>query len=205
MSIFAQVTLLASSGNTADYQVNGFAADTVGAVTADYDDWALAMKGFYDDVNVLGGLRGTAQNAHLVKFYDIFGTAPNYPIYETTFNLASAPGAIDLPPEVALAVSYKNTINNAVPRARRRGRIYISGWTEGGNTTGRPTSTIYQNLAQYYADYVAAVNAIGPFDAGVWSRVDQVVYPIDEVWCDNEWDTQRRRGQEATVRYSISV
>jgi len=203
---FAQVTLLTASGNSADYQVNGYAIDGPGSpATADLDSWAVAIKDFYDDVNILGGLRGITQNAHLVKFYDILGTPPNYPIYETTFNLASSPGAIDLPEEVALCVSYKNTVLNSVPRARRRGRIYLSGWTEGANAAGRPSSAAYQGVADAYATYVAAVNGISTFEAGVWSRTDATVYPIDEVWSDNEWDTQRRRGSLPTVRYSLSV
>lgn len=205
MTLFAQVTLLAASGNTEDNQVNGFAAD--GAVTgaSDFDDWRTALKTFYDTVYGLGGLRGIAQNNHIVKFYDITLPPPNYPIAERTFNLASAPAAIDMPLEVALCVSYKNTVNNAVPRPRRRGRIYISGWTEGANLVGRPGTTQYQGLANAYADYVADLNVIGTLEAGVWSRVDQIVYPIDEVWCDNEWDVQRRRGGKPTTRQTVSV
>lgn len=204
--IFAQVTLLALSGDTADNQVNGFAiTEDGGPSEAELDSWAVAIKTFYEGVKAVGGMKGLAQNSHLVKFYDILGAAPNYPIYETTFNFTAAPSAIDLPLEVSLAVSYRNTVLNSVPRARRRGRIYLSGMGEGQNTTGRPISTLYEGCATAYADYVADVNAIGTFEAGVWSRTDQVVYPIDEVWCDNEWDTQRRRGSKATTRFSVSV
>lgn len=205
MTLFAQVTLLPVSGNGADVNVNGFAADAVGITEPDLDDWAVAIKDFYDDAYAAGGMRGIATNNHVVKFYDITLPQPNYPIYETTFNLATGGSGVDLPMELALCVSYKNTVNNAVPRARRRGRIYISGWTESVNTNGRPTSGAYQGLADGYATYVAAVNAITSLDAGVWSRADNVVYPIDEVWCDNEWDTVRRRGTLPTVRYSVSV
>lgn len=204
--IFAQVTLQAASGDTADNQVNGFAITEGGTpATADLDTWAVAIKDFYEAVKAVGGMKALAQNNHLVKFYDILGTAPNYPIYETTFNFATAPSAIDLPLEVSLCVSYRNTVLNSVPRARRRGRIYLSGFGEGQNMTGRPISSLYQGCADAYAAYVADVNAIATFEAGVWSRTDQVVYPIDECWTDDEWDTQRRRGTKATARYTVSV
>ena len=203
---FAQVTLISASADTADNQVNGFAVEATTTPTfANLDSWTTAIKDFYDDVKFVDGCRGLTQNNHIVKFYDILGTAPNYPLYETTFNFDGALGTVDMPQEVALCVSYKNTVANSVPRARRRGRIYLSGWAETANTTGRPTATVYQGLANAYATYVAAVNAISDFEAGVWSRTNGVVYPIDEVWCDNEWDTVRRRGGKATTRFSVSV
>jgi hypothetical protein len=203
---FAQVTLLAASGNGADNQVNGFAFEEVGTPdTAEMDTYTVAVKDFYDDILTINGCAGLMTNGHIVKFYDILGTAPNYPIYETTFNMASAPPAIDMPLEVALAVSYKNTVANSVPRGRRRGRIYISGWAESMNTAGRPISTAFNGLADAYKVFADTVNTIGTFEAGVWSRANGVVYPIQEIFCDNEWDTVRRRGGEATSRYEVSV
>lgn len=205
-SVFAQVTLLAASGNSADNQVNGFAlSSAIGTNDAGMDSWAVAIKNFYDSARLADGCRGLAQNNHLVKFYDIPGSTPNYPFYETTFNFATAPATVDMPLEVALCVSYRNTVLNSVPRARRRGRIYISGWAESANTAGRPVSTAYQGLADAYADYVLETNSIDDYEAGIWSRTDGVVYPIDEVWADNEWDTVRRRGGVATTRYTLTV
>lgn len=205
MSLYAQVTLLTAGTDPADNQSNGFAADAQGITTTDLDDWLTAIKDFYDDVLSVGALRSLAQNGHIVKIYDVTLPAPNYPIYENTFNLGGAVGDIDMPLEVSLAISYKNTINNNVPRARRRGRIFISGWAETQNLNGRPAAGTPNGLATAYATYVAAVNAIGSLDAGVWSRTDNVVYPIDEVWVDDEWDTVRRRGRKATSRVTISV
>jgi hypothetical protein len=203
---FAQVTLLAKSGDPADNQVNGFAFEETGAPTfGEMDTYTTAIKDFYDDVQTVNGANGLETSGHLVKFYDILGAAPNYPIYETTWSFAAATLAVDLPLEVALAVSYKNTVNNTVPRARRRGRIYISGWTESVNSTGRPSSIAYEGLADAYKTFADTVNTIGTMEAGVWSRRDGVVYPIQEIWCDNEWDTQRRRGTRPTVRYGVDV
>jgi len=162
---FAQVTLLAKSGDAADNQVNGFAFEDVGAPTfAEMDTYTTAIKDFYDDVQIVNGANGLETSGHIVKFYDILGTAPNYPIYETTWSFAAATLAVDLPLEVALAVSYKNTVNNTVPRARRRGRIYISGWTESVNSSGRPSSIAYEGLADAYKTLADTVNTIGTME-----------------------------------------
>ena len=205
MTHLAQVTLISASADSADNQSNGFYVSDSGILPAEFDAWAVALKTFYDTCYSAGALRGMVQSNHLVKFYDVSGAPPNYPVYETTFNLASAPAATDLPQEVALAVSYKNNSNNSVLRARRRGRIYISGWTETANTAGRPTSTAATFLAQGYKDYCDDVNVIGSLTAVIYSRVQDITNEVEEVWCDNEWDTQRRRGGVATTRYTYSV
>jgi hypothetical protein len=203
---YAQVTLISASGNSEDNQSNIFAVASPASVSAAAaDDWRDAIKQFYDSCYANGALRGMAQNNHLIKFYEIPGITPNYPVEERTFNLGVAPAAIDQPMELALCVSYKNVSLNSVPRARRRGRIYISGWSETVNVSGRPQTSIYEQLADDYADYALAVNLIPDFTAGVWSRVDEEVYPIEDVWCDNEWDVQRRRGGKATARYTVGI
>lgn len=204
--VYAQVTLLAASGNSEDNLSNIFAAESPGSVDATKGNaWRDAIKQFYEDVKAVGGMKGLAQSNHIIKYYEVPGGTPNYPVYENTFSFAAAPSAIDLPMEVSLCVSYANTTNNAVPRARRRGRIYLSGFGEGQNTAGRPISSLYQGVATAYADYALAVDAITDLEAGVWSRVDGEIYEIDTVWCDDEWDTQRRRGGKATTRYSVGI
>ena len=158
-----------------------------------------------EGVKAGGGMRGLAQNNHIVKFYEVGGGPPNYPVYETSFNFTAAPNAVDLPPEVALCVSYKNNTNNSVLRARRRGRIYLSGWGEASNTDGRPTSTAIDALVAAYRDYCDDVNVIGTLSAVIYSRVQDITNNVEEVWVDNAWDTQRRRGVSATSRTSLTV
>lgn len=198
---FAQVNLLSATGNTEDTQINGFACGTIPDLTSTYaTNWNIAISAFYEAVRAAGGLRGMAQGPHLIKFYDIEGSAPNYPIFERTFNLASAPGAIELPQEVALCISYSNEAAVTVPRARRRGRIYISGWSEAVNDAGRPTTTLTNALRTAFGNYVVAFNGYGDLSAGIWSRTNGQVYPIETAWVDNEWDTMRSRGGKSTAR-----
>lgn len=202
--MYAQVTLLTDSVDPADYQSNGFAVQGDTASTTDLDTWAGAIKDFYDNVLFIGGCLGLAQNNHIVKFYTIGAGPPNYPVYETTFNFDTNPGDIQMPMEVALCISYSNTTENTVPRARRRGRIYLSGWSESFNDAGRPVEANLSTLVGYYATYAGDVNAISGLTAGIWSRVNDVVYQIDTAWVDNEWDTQRRRGGKASERQTVT-
>lgn len=203
MSYFAQATLVSQTGNTEDVQVNGFAAGQIGSLDlALAEDWRDLIAAFYDDCKAAGALRGMAATGHYVKFYEIGAGPPNYPLFELPFTQLTAAAAIDLPQEVALCVSYQNLNATTVPRARRRGRIYISGWTEASNTSGRPTTAVTTNLLTAFTDYVTAFNALGTLSAGVWSRTNGTVYEIEAAHVDNEWDTMRSRGGKATSRNS---
>ncbi len=203
---YATAALVASSGVTRDVNINTFAVAVDGAISSGQAaDWADAIVGFYNELRADLMLKGRAQNDHLVKVLAADGSVPNYPLYEYPFNLSGAPGAVEMPPEVTLCVSYANTTEAGVPRARRRGRIYISGFGETANTVGRPDSGYCTNLRDAYKTYADAVNAISGLTAGVWSRVGATVYPIDLVWVDNEWDTMRSRGGRSTARYEATV
>lgn len=205
MTLYAQTTLLTDSLDPADYQSNGFAVQGGTTAEADLDDWADAIRVFYNNVLFIGGMLGIQQNNHVIKFYEIGNPAPNYPVYQTTFNLSSNPGDIQMPMEVALCISYANTTVNTVPRARRRGRIYLSGWSEAFNDAGRPVEANLSTLVGYYKTYADTVNAIPSFSAGIWSRADDFVYAIDTAWVDNEWDIQRRRGGKPTERQTVTI
>lgn len=198
---FAQVTLLSATGNTRDNQVNGFAAGQIGTLDATLaTSWTNVIKAFYDAVRSGNALRGMAASNHLVKFYDINGTLPNYPLFERTFNLTAAPGAVEMPQEVALCIGYKNLSATTVPRGRRRGRIYISGWSESANDAGRPISANVTSTLDAFSTYVSSFNALGTLDASIWSRSNATTYPIETAFVDNEWDTMRSRGGRATSR-----
>lgn len=197
----AQVTLLSATGAAEDNQSNTFAAGQIATLDAAYaNSWTTVIKDFYDDVVTTGGLKGMSQNNHLIKFYDIEAAAPNYPLFERNFNLASAPFAVDLPQEVALCISYSNVQAVTIARGRRRGRLYISGWGESTNTAGQPTDGTCDALLGNFEDYVVAFNAIGTLNASIWSRTGNTTYPIEEAHVDNAWDTQRRRGTKSDYR-----
>jgi hypothetical protein len=201
-----QVSLAAQSGETADTQVNTFAFISAGGLdSGSAGAYTDIIKAFYDALRGLGGLKGVAQNGHVVKYYNAVTTTPNYPLFTNGFNLTVAPGAIDLPLEVSLCVSFANDSETTVSPRRRRGRIYVSGWGEVDNTAGRPISGTYVGLADAYRDYAEAVNGLAGAAAAIWSRTTGELYQIERVWCDNEWDTMRSRGGKSTARETYMI
>jgi len=203
---YAQATLAAQTGETADSNVNIFAFEGPAVFTPTEGTFIKdGILAFYTAVRTAGGIKGMAQNGHTVKIYAASTTPPNYPIDESSFNLPSPPGAIEMPLEVALCVSYACDSATIVPRARRRGRIYISGWGETDNTAGRPVSTAYGGLVTAYEAWCDYVNADADFTASIWSRTNNSLYPIERVWADNEWDTQRSRGGKSTARTTVTI
>lgn len=110
-----------------------------------------------------------------------------------------------MPPEVALCVSYANVLATTIPRARRRGRLYVSGWTEVSNDAGRP-AVGYPGLAlTAFTNYVNAFNALGTLKASIWSRTNNTTYDIQSAYVNDEWDTQRHRGLKPTLRVSWTL
>ena len=198
---FAQVALAAQTGETADVNVNTFAFIGPDVFTPTEGNFVnVTIKAFYDEIRSAGMLAGRAQAGHSVKIYAATTATPNYPIDESSFNLTSAPVALDLPAEVTLCVSFANDSAVVVPRARRRGRIYIGGHIETLNSVGRPTGPLTVALADAYENYVDAINSDTDFAASIWSRANASLYPIERVWVDNEWDTMRSRGGKSTAR-----
>lgn len=203
---YATANLAASSGETADTWVNTFAVLSGPDLSQSMvDAWSAALATFYNTIKAGGSMYGRTQSGHVFKFLRAVSGSPNYPLFEESFAFTSAVPAIDLPVEVSLCISYMNDSQVSLSRASRRGRIYISGFPETGNTSGRPTSALQELLADAYLAYVEDVNAISGLDAGVWSRTLGLVLPIDRIWVDNEWDTMRSRGTRSTDRYTVLV
>lgn len=203
---YAQAILAAQTGETADANVNTFAFIGPAVFTPTEGQFITdSIEAFYEACIAIGALRGRTQAGHVVKIYAATTAAPNYPIDENGFAFAGVPNPADLPLEVQLCASYANDSATIVPRARRRGRIYIGGWGEASNGVARPSTTAYEGLAAAYATYCDTINAEADFTAAVWSRSNSSLYAIERVWCDDEWDTMRSRGGKSTIRETVVV
>lgn len=200
VTIRAQVILHTVDATPANYVTNSFAftgtdpVPVLGGITT-------ALKDFYDDITASFLSNDIAQNGHEIKYYDLPGPVPNYPIEEDVWNLAADPSGPQLPQEVALCLSFQGARTPGFPQNRRRGRVYIGPLGTGANTNGRPTSGFVTQLATAAATLKANIIALaGDTVWSVWSTVDQAGVPIDNGWVDNVWDTQRRRGLVETSR-----
>lgn len=158
-----------------------------------------------------------AADACKVRFYDITthldGSHAGPPVAESTFTLGASSGASALPDEVAIALSFHAYLfsipefdGSIRPRARRRGRIYLGPL----NTTPIAVDSTSHNvfvsgptITNLNAQAAALANALASGTTsywGVWSKKDAAVRAVVGGWCDNRFDSQRRRMPDATTR-----
>nr|CRY96775.1 hypothetical protein [uncultured prokaryote] len=143
-------------------------------------------------------------NGMTIKFYDMADPSPRSPINTTVQNLGALSGtAVNLPKEVAVAISYQSTRVSGVNQASRRGRIY-HGPLNGNVMSGSSTTNDFIDTS-----YIAALKGAGSYlrsvgdsacNWSVYSKKLATPYQIVNGWVDNAFDSQRRRGQDPTTR-----
>jgi len=203
-TIRAQVILHTDDNTPANYVTNSLAFFSPGTF-ADFTGLTSCIKDFYDDIPATYWSSELQQNGHEIKYYDLPGTPPNYPVEEDVWNMASAPGGSPLPQECAVCLSFQGARTPGFPQARRRGRIYIGTLGTAANTSGRPTAALVSALATAAATFKSNVGALADtIDWAVWSVVDQSPVIVDNGWVDNVFDTQRRRGLLETSRTTFA-
>lgn len=134
----------------------------------------------------------------------------------------------NLPNEVAVCVSYQGTPAPGFEQSRRRGRIYVGPLNNGAKSEGadgpRPSATFRTIAGEAYSRLTADIDPNA--EAVVYSRpfagraaVERVDRPdlpalaprpavtvgIDQIWVDDEFDTQRRRGLRRTGRTLVTA
>lgn len=122
---------------------------------------------------------------------------------EVPWTLGSAESSVSsLPLEVAMCVSYSGHPDGGfLPKGRRRGRIFVGPLTVtamAGGTDPSIATTIRNETAAAAAALASSADETAAWV--VWSRAANAVTGISEGYIDNEFDTQRRRGNDATAR-----
>lgn len=142
-----------------------------------------------------------AATGHLFRIYDLADPEPRAPVHDSTWDFSSTPTGESLPSEIALCISFKADPESGVEPARRRGRLYFGPLDVNGNSDNRPTGFGLQGLVDAFVDFQEDLD-LNSVQFGVWSRVDSTFYRTPNVWTDNAWDVQRRRGTAATERFT---
>lgn len=148
------------------------------------------------------------------KLYDMRDAEPRVP--EFTFPIVISRVAIDglVPNEVALVLSFQADAVSGLIQARRRGRVYIGPICSTSNlidTVGecRPTTAFLNDVASAASALATplALAGTGSMSWAVYSPTTDATQSIDDAfndvtngWIDNSFDTQRRRGRDATAR-----
>lgn len=200
----AQVILHTTDNIPENFVTNSFAFSS-SDIFPDIAAIVNAFRTFYQGIGAANLSVALAQNGHEVKFYDLPGPVPNYPISEQTWNMTAAPSGSALPAEVALCLSFQGARTPGFPQARRRGRVYIGPLALVTNTAGRPTAAFITAMTAAATTFKATITAL-PSDTqwAVWSGVDVAAVPVANGWVDNAFDTQRRRGVIPTTKTTFS-
>jgi hypothetical protein len=109
-----------------------------------------------------------------------------------------------VPQEIALCLSYYATSNIK----RSRGRLYLpASWLLKHLSTvtvdNRPDGAT-RNAALTFAASVLTANEASGWQWHLHSKADSAFKRVTNVYVDDEWDTQRRRGQKPTTRSSAT-
>lgn len=135
-----------------------------------------------------------------IKAYHLTDPKPRSPVYEAT-------GAVNLntdealPTEVALVMSFQAEPVSGENQKRKRNRIYLGPFGQqilGSTLTVDGTvveSILFAGKALYEASEASA-----NWHWNVYSPTDDEAYEVYNGWCDNGYDTQRRRGTRSTAR-----
>lgn len=226
--IEAMVVLAKTSGLPEDAVQNTFHFEWPGAppISVDFDNLRDDIEGFYNSVglgNVMGYGLSRAANANLIKFYTlpaVPGPSGSPTATRTWTLVAATPGGSSLPDEVAMCMSFRGSYTGLVeeeadgdrPRSRTRNRVFLGPWTTFVETLGTSAVGDQRVNAATRATIVAAAAAqlgAAAFADGwiwqTWSRTDWDGDEVEEVWVDDAFDTQRRRGVAPSTRSSAVV
>lgn len=140
----------------------------------------------------------------------------------------------DLPPEVAICLSFRGAASSGANPRRRRGRVYLGPWQTSSSTDyhdvlaaditlilGSATTALADTNDELewcvYSPYTHHNVPVGRninekdedgnpvFPEGDAADLAQSFTVVTHYWCDNAFDTQRRRGVKATSRTTVAV
>lgn len=139
-----------------------------------------------------------------IRAYNMDEPEPRPPVYESSRVFPSLSSGDALPTEVALVMSYHAQLVAGVPAARLRGRVYLGPFSESVNTAGMPSTGLMPVIAAAGRDLIQASNASVSWDWVQHSPTTGNSSLVVGGWCDNAWDTQRRRGRATTSRTTFT-
>jgi hypothetical protein len=170
--------------------------------------WSQSMS------NAVGGLTAS------FWYLPLAGPGPiGAPVYISSFTYSPLLSGGSWPSEVAITLSLEGNLSGipehgtggARPASRRRNRKYLGPLSA---VTSQPHPDTLepeispgfrtQILDTYKLHLVDNMAGLG-WHAEIFSRKDWTTHPVENAWVDNAYDTQRRRGHDATTRTQLPV
>lgn len=147
------------------------------------------------------------------KVYDFAHEEPRVPVLERQFSTSTSSTA--LPGEVAICLSFEAAVSSGQRRARRRGRVYLGPLAStvsqiaSGDSDARPDATVRSTILTAGRELADSAETDGfklatfsPTELATGGSVSDAWNLVENLWVDNAFDIQRRRGCQATARSS---
>lgn len=172
---------------------------------------ATANVGYY----LSNAIKRTA-DAHLIQFYEMPGSRGplGVAVDERATSMYNGGAGTEIPAEVAMCLSFHGAYDavaehgtaGARPKARWRNRVFLgplttqSIATDGTTKEVRVSNTAADDVTKACKHELLEHMLTSGWQWEVFSPTDWAWHDVVGGWCDNAYDTQRRRGVEATVR-----
>lgn len=205
--------------NTWHYSIAGsgdravLASDFEAQLDAFYTGWVTTMASSAMDWTQI-----------VTKHYDFLEDQPRLPFYEGTITPGAPTASLgDWPAEVSVCLSMQGLSESGVNMRRRRGRVYLGPFAGGASDWPLFPNAYADQIATaadsaFFGTGVAQLSIYSPYTHHGVAVGDKLTKEMPEipdflpasfneaerVWCDNAWDTQRRRGLKATYRKTFN-
>lgn len=220
----AQVIVPHDSGLPADAVVNTwhFTADDAASDLVNAADIETQLESFYNAWVPTFGSTQMNWTSSTIKFTVFEDPTPRIPFLESSVSLGAAPGASsDWPAEVAIVLSMEGAKTSGSNMRRKRGRVYLGplAFLAGDQPVlDSGSADIVSNAADtaFFGAGSATLNVYSPYthhgiavgqklqktDPEIPAMLSASFSEVVKVWCDNGFDTQRRRGVAASYRHT---
>ena len=211
-SVHAVVRMPYVTGLPRDVSINTFNITDPDASALDIVAvWGPALTDYYTDTydghRIADYLSPViVPDACSIEFYEpnLATGAIGEPINITPLDLGLVSDEGPMPLEVAICNSQRAAGGIGLSGARRRGKHYLGPWGNEVTTTsdvGLPApANVVLNTIRLASVNLLLIGDTLDGDWAVWSRSDAAMFPVVGGWIDNEFDTQRRREVDATLR-----
>lgn len=188
------------SGDAADDRVNTFHFSIPTPDITIYQAIASVIDEAWDTASSIFNENADFPN-YRHKVYNLDDDEPRAPVYdELQTGIGTAPTGSQLPPELAVCLSFQGAAISGQPQARRRGRVYIGPLNSGAVEGGQVTPSYQLLVRDIGADILDASDAAADWNWVVFSPTNNTSVNVTNVWVDNAFDIQRRRGYKPTSR-----
>lgn len=159
-----------------------------------------------------GALPGEVDTDIEVKIYNMADPTPRLPVY-TQVHSITPDTTIGLPHEVALVLTLEGTPASGVNQRRQRGRLYFGPISSDHHSLSNGNiyvSSTLQDMLRDAGEAMATPGLISGTQLCIYSPTTDATatlaasfFPVTRGHVDNAWDTQRRRGPDATSRLNF--